>query len=232
MRIDIIKNLEKLRILPRKKYHPLQHKIHKEHKISKRTLFYIKEYGPHSHVSKTIIKESIKILLLASIISSVGGVSLEYIKNNFIALIPLIVLLPILNDMIGDYGIVVSSKFSSMLHEGLLNKKKLFNQKLTNLFFEILSIALLTALFAAILSLIVSLFSNYTFNLLIALKVLLVALLDSMILVAILFFISIYFGLYYYQKEEDPNNFLIPITTSIADFGNMLLLSMLIIIIF
>ena len=119
-----------------------------------------------------------------------------------------------------------------MLHEGLLNKKKLFNQKLTNLFFEILSIALLTALFAAILSLIVSLFSNYTFNLLIALKVLLVALLDSMILVAILFFISIYFGLYYYQKEEDPNNFLIPITTSIADFGNMLLLSMLIIIIF
>jgi len=35
---------------------------------------------------------------------------------------------------------------------------------------------------------------------------------------------------YYYKNNEDPNNFLIPITTSIADFGNMGILAVLIII--
>src|SRR3990167_2010559 len=97
------KHLQKLQKIKREKYHPLIHKIHKKHKISRKTLFYVKEYGPHTNVPKTIIKESIKILLFASIISSFGGLALENIKTIFISITPLIILLPILNDMIGDY---------------------------------------------------------------------------------------------------------------------------------
>ena len=67
---NIIKHLEKLRNLKREKYHPLIHNIHKKHKISKKTLFYVKEYGEKSTAFKTIIKESVKILLFASMISA------------------------------------------------------------------------------------------------------------------------------------------------------------------
>ena len=42
----------------------------------------------------------------------------------------------------------------------------------------------------------------------------------------------VFAGIYFYRKGEDPSNFLIPITTSIADFGNMLLLSLLVILFF
>ncbi|HLC55885.1 MAG TPA: hypothetical protein VJJ23_01485, partial [Candidatus Nanoarchaeia archaeon] len=64
------KALEKLRKIKRESYHHLIHKLHRKHKLHKKTLFYIKEYGKHSNVPKTIIKESIKILLIASIVSS------------------------------------------------------------------------------------------------------------------------------------------------------------------
>jgi len=48
----------------------------------------------------------------------------------------------------------------------------------------------------------------------------------------ILFITSIVAGLHFYRKKEDPNNFLIPITTSIADFVNMALLSLLVVMFF
>ena len=74
--LQIIRQLQKLRKIQKRQHHPLQHALHKEHKISKKTLFYVKEYGSHSNVIKRIIKESIKILLLASIISPISGFSI------------------------------------------------------------------------------------------------------------------------------------------------------------
>ena len=228
----LIKNLQKLRSLERKKHHKLQHKIHRKHKISKKTLFYIKEYGPHSHVTRTIIRESFKILLLTSLISSFGGFALEHIKLIFISIFPLIILLPALNDMIGDYSTIVSSKFSTMLHEGKIRKNLRGNKELKKLFIQILIISLITTLISAAASLIISKFSNYKISLLLASKIFIIAILDVLALVIILFFVSVYAGLYFYKKNEDPNNFLIPITTSTADFGNMLLLAVLVILLF
>lgn len=227
-----LKHLKRLRKLKREKYHPLIHSIHKKHNISKKTLFYVKEYGPHANVPRTIIKESIKILLLASIISSVGGLALENIKPLFISVLPLIILLPTLNDMIGGYGTIISSKFSTMLHEGKIRGKFWKNSKLKKLSLQILLIAVLTTIFSIIVSFIISAISDYEINLMIISKISLIALLDVIILVSILITISVFAGIYFYKKREDPNNFLIPITTSIADFGNMVILTGLILVVF
>jgi len=226
------KRLESLRQVKRHLHHPLIHQIHKKHGISKKTLFYVKEYGPHSHVAKTIIKESIKILLLASLISSFGGLLLEEIKTIFLSLIPLVILLPTLNDMIGNYGCIFSSRFSTLLHEGKISKKWWSNLELRKMFWQIVIISLTTATLSSIVALVVSRLTGYHFDFLLAFKVFFVAVADVFFLVNILFFVAIFAGLYFYHKKEDPNNFLIPITTSIADFGNMLLLTILIKLIF
>ena len=110
-------HLQKLKKLKRREFHPLLYTIHKQEKISKKTLFYMKEYGPHTNVPRTIIRESVKVLLFASLISSFGGFALEHIKVVFASITPLIILLPVLNDMIGDYGIIMSSRLATMLHE-------------------------------------------------------------------------------------------------------------------
>ena len=226
------KHLQKLQKIKREKYHPLIHKIHKKHKISKKTLFYVKEYGPHTHVPRTIIKESVKILLFASIISSFGGLALEYIKEIFISIIPLIILMPALNGMIGGYGSIISSRFSTMLHEGKIKKDISNNHELKRLFFEILVISMLTTLISIIVSFIVSYFTGYNFNISNSLKIFFIVILDVLVLVTLLFFTSIMAGIHYFKKKEDPNNFLIPIATSVADFGNMIILALLVVIFF
>ena len=224
----IKKHLEELRLIKRKKYHPLIHKLHKKHKISKKTLFYIKEYGPHSHVAKTIIRESIKILLFTSIISSLGGLSLENIKTFFISITPLVILLPAMNNMIGSYGTIISSRFSTMLHEEKIKRKWWLNKELKELFMQVLIISVLTTLLSSLIALLISSFSSYTINLNIIYKILIISLTNTLIL----FLISVLGGIYIYKKQEDPNNFLIPITTSIADFGNMIILTILVLLFF
>jgi cation transporter-like permease len=228
----IARHLQRIRKFKRHQYHPIIHKIHKKHNISKRTLFYVKEYGPHTNVPKTIIKESIKILLLASVISSLGGLALENIKTSFSVLVPIIILLPILNDMIGDYGTIISSKFSTLLHEGHAEHGVFRSTELRHLFFRIIIIAFITAVFSALFVMAVSGISNYVVTGMIAMKIMFIAVVDTLILVGILFFIAIVAGLHFFRNKEDPSNFLIPITTSVADFGNMIILALLVVAFF
>jgi len=223
-----LEHLEQILKIKRHKHHPLLHQIHKEHKISRKTLFYVKEYGPHSNATKTIIKESIKILVFASVISSFGGIAIENIKTLFISIIPLVILLPTLNDIIGDYGTIISSRFSTMLHEGKAEKNPWKDKEVQELFLQIMIVAIILALISSSAALAISYFSNYAVTMQVIIKILTITLLDVAILVFILFIISIIAGIYFFKKGEDPNNFLIPITTSVADFGNMIILLLLI----
>lgn len=226
-------HLNLLHKIERKKHNRLIHHIHKKYNISKKTLFYVKEYGSRSHAFKNIIKESIKVLLFASIISSIGGFSLEQIKSSFINIIPFIILIPVLNNMIGNYGTIVSSRFSTMLHENKIKKNSWWkNKELRTLLAQMLVIALITATINIVIAFIISRFSGYTFTSILFYKIAFICILDVLLLIFILFFIAITAGFYFYKRKEDPNNFLIPITTSVADFGNMIILSILIIIFF
>ncbi len=229
---DAKRHLEKLKKVKRKVHHQLIHKIHKEHKISKKTLFYVKEYGPRSNVARTIIKESIKVLLIASIISSIGGLALENIKVVLTSITPFIILLPVLNSMIGDYGIITSARFSTMLHEGKAGSRWWANDEFVKLLVQIMTIAVVTAVLSSIVAFYISLSSGHYSSLRLAPKIYFTVLIDVAVLVSIVFLISIMSGFYFYKKGEDPNNFLIPITTSVADFGNMMTLSLLIVLFF
>ena len=229
--IPLVEYLKKITRLKRKKHHPEIHEIHKKYHISRRTLFYIKEYGKNANVSKTIIKESIKILLLASVISSLGGLALEQIKTLFLSIMPLLILLPSLNNMIGNYGTIISSRFSAMLHEGEIKKEWKKNKDLKKLFSQLTLMTLIGAVLSSLIAIAITYFSE---GILwgTAIKVFFIVLIDMFILTNVLFFVSTRAGIYIYRKKEDPNNFLIPITTSVADFTNMVVLAVLIILLF
>ena len=229
---EIRKHLEALRKIRKRERHSLIHRIHTKYKISRKTLFYVKEYGPHSNVPDTILRESVQILLLSAILSAAGGMALENIKEIFIVIVPLIILMPTLNDMVGDYGTIISSRFSTMLYEGKVKKKWWMESSIKILFWQIFIIALLTTLISTTVALIVSLFSSYQLNALIILKVFTITIVDVALLVIIMFISSVVLGLHYFNKKEDPNNFLIPIITSVADFGNMIIMAVLVVLLF
>ena len=213
---------KKIVVLKRKKHHPLVHQIHKKHGISHKTLLYMKEYGPRSHVYHVIIKESLKILILASLISALGGIGLQFLNEKFITILPLLILLPALNDMIGDYGSIISSKFTAYLYTGKIKGKWWKSEYTHRMFFTVLTISIFSSLYIGLLSSGIAYVKGFQLTIDLMLKIIEISIASTLLLVAIIFTISITMGLYFYKKQEDPNNFLIPITTSIADLGSML----------
>jgi cation transporter-like permease len=220
--------LEKVRKVKRHQHHPILHHVHRKYGISKRTIFYMKEYGPRSHVAHVIVKESLKILMLASIISSIGGIGLESITSKLLLITPLLILMPALNDMVGDFGCIVSSKFTTMLYLGKVHRKWWRSRHLHTLFFVILVTSFITSVFIGVAASVIAYWSGFGLTLDIFLKILSIAVLSNFILVAVIFVVSIVGGLIIYGKKEDPNNFLIPITTSFADLLNLAIFAILV----
>ncbi len=213
-------------------YPHLKKHAERKSRLSHRTIFYMKEYGPHSHVVLKILKESLKVLIPAVLISSFGGLTLDGVKGIVLSIAPFVILFPALNDMIGDFGSIVSSRVSTMLYKGKLNGNILRNLELQILLAQILIIALAISVLASIVAIAVAGISGFISPLGMALKIIAITLADVLLLVIVIFVISVLAGIHFYRKGEDPNNFLIPIVTSIADFSNILILSALIILFF
>ena len=64
------------------------------------------------------------------------------------------------------------------------------------------------------------------------LKIVQVSIITTASMVSIIVLISFIGGEFIYRRGEDPNNFIIPITTSLADLGSIIVFSLAIKVIF
>jgi mgtE-like transporter len=175
---------------------------------------------------KKIVKESLKILIIASIISSFGGIGFEALKLKLVTLAPLVVMVPALNDMIGDFGTIISSKFTLLLYQRKISKKWWASHELGDQFRIISTIALFAALYLSLSAIIISFIQGNPITIIEALKIIALAFMATATLVLAIFFIAIIGGLATYKRGADPNNILIPLTTSIADFCSLALFTL------
>ena len=223
---------EKIEKLPRKKHHPLVHHIRKKHNISHKTFYWMKEFSPKSHIATVIIKESLKILILASILSSLGGIALHGAQDKIITILPLLILLPALNDMIGDFGTIISSKFTTMCYTGKIKENPFKSAYIKDLFITVMTVALLASLYVGILAYFIAYTKGFAFTLSLFFRVVGIAVLSTFIIVSFIFVISVILGIRICRKGEDPSNFLIPLSTSIADLCNLAFLSAMAMLLF
>ncbi|MFH1445764.1 MAG: magnesium transporter [Nanoarchaeota archaeon] len=207
--------------------------LHHKYLSMKKKPYYTKEYdNPKANVSKTIIKESLRILIMVALVGSVGGILIESIKDSLIVILPLIIILPALNGMLGNYGTVLSARFTTMLHKGTVLHKWWFDSKIRKVIVQIFMLSMITATLLSFSSLLISALMGFAIDSSIVIKIFMICILDTAILIMIISVVSISLGAYFHKKHEDPDNFLVPITTTIADFGNMLILFTLIILLF
>ena len=218
--------------LKRHKHHPLLHKIHRKHKISYKTLFYMKEYGRKSHISSVIIRESLKGLTISFILSIFGGIKLEAIKSNFITFIPLLILLPALNDMVGSYSMTFISKVSTLLFTKNIAKQWWKSEDIRRIIQTIISVVLISAVYIGVISSIIAYMKGFPLTVGSIAKVLEVSLLTSIVMVGVVIVISAFGVFYVYSKKEDPDNLVIPIMTSVADLGTILIFALVVSLIF
>jgi cation transporter-like permease len=213
--------------IKKREHHHIIHKLHKKHKISYKTLFYMKEYGPKSHVSTVIIRESIKMLILASVISSIGGLHIKNVETTLVRALPLLIMLPALTGMIGGFGTVASSKFTTMLFTGKIRSKWWKSRDFIEVVHTMFAVAFLSSIYMSLFAYFVAVTKGFAFSWVLVAKTLLLAMIATMSLTMIVLLVSVVFGVWIYKKHEDPNNFLIPIATSVADFFSMFILAFL-----
>lgn len=179
-----------------------------------------------------IIKESLKVLILGSLLSSLGGFSLETVKDKFAMFLPLMIILPAMASMIGNAGIILVSKVTTFLDMGKIKHNNLNDKIIRKLFYQLTFVFILTAIYATFLSIFIGMSKGFIFSWDFTWKMLLVILITTLVIVFLVFWVALIGGRYAFRNKIDPDDLLIPITTSIADFGSFVVFSVLVYLIF
>jgi cation transporter-like permease len=177
---------------------------------------------------KKIFKESIIIVIISSILGLTSGTLLS-INKEILYTIPIILLiLPALSSLIGDMSTVLISRLTTHLYIGTIPPKIQKSDRLKKDFLGllitiVLSLAVLLVLGNAIgVATGIEIVNPFLITFVIILTVL--------ILFGILFVLLFISSIYIFKRGKDPNNFLIPFVTSLADFLTPFLLILFIII--
>jgi mgtE-like transporter len=171
---------------------------------------------------KRIITESIIIVIISSIIGIFTG-SVLTTNLEILYSFPIItIILPALNSLTGDISTVLISRLTTHLYIGIIPPKIQKSQRLMQDFIGLLGTVILSLLALIIL--------GYGFVLILGVSIINPFLIISAItLTVFLLFIIMFITLFIsavilFKKGKDPNNFLIPFTTSLADFLTPLIL--------
>jgi len=173
-----------------------------------------------------IFKESLVVVMISSIMGLFTGTFLSF-NNQILYSFPVILLiLPSLNSLIGNIATVLISRLSSHLYIGNLSPKIQKSPVLKNDFYGLL--------ITILLSLVALIIIGYAVGLATGIQIINPLLIITVIMLAILILFGSIFiflftsSIFLFRKGKDPNNYLIPLTTSLLDFLTPLLLIVLI----
>jgi cation transporter-like permease len=175
---------------------------------------------------KKIFKESIIIVILSTIIGVFTGTFLSF-NDAILYSFPIILLvLPSLNSLIGDISTVLTSRLTSHLYIGSLPPKIQKSERLREDFLGLLITILLSMISLIIL--------GYSIGLMTGIQIVNPFLIVVIIIITIIILFGVMFvflftsSVFLFKRGKDPNNFLIPFTTSLLDFLTPLALIMFI----
>ncbi len=171
---------------------------------------------------KTILEESIPMLLLAGALSICAGMVLHSNGEILFTLPGILVIIPAFNNMGGSVSSVLCCRLSSALHLGMIRPKLKKTKTLERNVFATFIISIISFLALGL--------AAGGFNMLLGLKSLdilifpFVTLAAGFITVVVLVTISVVFSYISYSRGLDPDNMVVPILTSIGDVVGVSLL--------
>jgi len=177
---------------------------------------------------KKIFYQSLPALVISSSFSSIGGIGLSMVRTKILFILPLLILFPALNDMVGDYGTILASKFTTWFYRGTIPSHWYRSKRLKILIRNILAVAIFYSLVIASLTLLISHFENFPLTATLTLKIFLIAMIATFSLVWLLSLLIFSLGMLLYRRKVDPDNNLIPFATSLADLGTLFIFTLLV----
>lgn len=172
--------------------------------------------------TKKIFYQSLPALVIASLLSSIGGISLIFVREKVLFILPLLILLPALNDMVGDYGTILASKFTTWLYRGAVPLRWWKSRRLRDLIKNIYLIAFFYSILIASLASALSLYQGFSLTVSLFLRIILLGVATTTVMVILLSLLVVVIGIFLYRRKLNPDNYLIPFATSLADLGTLL----------
>lgn len=172
---------------------------------------------------KTILKQSTPTLILCSFLGIFAGTVLDSFASTLLNNPTILTLVPLFSGESGNLASILGARLSSALHAGLIEAEFKFNEAVRNNFIIIILLCLIVYPFIAILADITSLLLNIeAFSIL---HLILISLISGLVLIPIMIIIVFVIGIYSFKKGLDPDNVIIPISTSLTDaLSNSLLI--------
>lgn len=182
-----------------------------------------------SYETKTILKQSTPILLLCSFLGGSAGGILNSSVETLLTNPSLLTLLPLFSGESGSLISILGARLSSGLHSGLVEPLKIPKGNTIHNFIISFILAIIVFPFIGILaesSSIVLKTGGVGFA-----NILLISTISGLILVTVMVFLVYYVSTVSYNKNLDPDNIVIPISTSITDsISSLILISVSLII--
>lgn len=160
----------------------------------------------------TVKRQSLVFIIVttafASCISMLGGLGIEVVEANLLPIIPLVIALPALNTMVGDYATIIAAHAGNP-SERSASRKKLVKSIATSVIVNIVGTIVLSLVFAYL--------RNYNFDTLFVIKF------SGFVLVSVVAIVSVMFGITYTldrlleTRKLNPDDILIPIVTTVTD---------------
>ncbi len=181
-------------------------------------------YGLYSDdYLKTILKQSTPTLVFCSFLGIFAGTVLDTCASTLLNNPTILTLVPLFSGESGNLVSILGARLSSGIHSGLIETEFKLNESVTINFIIIALLSLIVYPAIAIIADVFSMLLNIqTFSIL---HLILISMLSGMILIPIMIVIVFFIGIYSFNKGLDPDNVVIPISTSITDaLSNSLLI--------
>ena len=168
-----------------------------------------------SYETKTILKQSTPVLLACSFLGGSAGGILNSSVETLLTNPSLLTLLPLFSGECGSLISILGAKLSSGLHSGLVEPLKIPKGNTVHNFIICFILAIIVFPFIGFLAETSSVILKTTGVGFV--NILLISTIAGIILVAIMVFLVYYISSISYNKNLDPDNIVIPISTSITD---------------
>lgn len=160
---------------------------------------------------------------LASSLSLIGGIGLEHISDRVLPLVPLIIAIPGLNDLVGDYASIIAA------HAGDPKEGRRTKRALARAIFKVIGVNIAAII---ILSFGGALLRGYDFDAAFIWKFVIFVAGSAILTVIFMFVVANILDAILKKKRVNPDELLIPVITSVADIVMLLLVTLAVLTIF
>ncbi|MEJ2296578.1 MAG: magnesium transporter [Candidatus Lokiarchaeota archaeon] len=171
---------------------------------------------------KKIFKESVIVVIVSSIIGIFSGTFLSEHDELLYSFPIILLLLPSLNSLIGDMCTILTSRLTSHLYIGTIPPKIKKSNKLIQDFYGLFFTILLSIVALIIIGYSVGIISGIEIvNPFLIIFLIFITIVSLFVVMFVFLFIT---SILLFKLGKDPNNYLIPIITSLLDFLTPVLL--------